>query len=63
MIGRDTLEKLKIHLPPLEVQQNIVELAELADREQRLISKLIQKKKSVVSQILMNQAKTQGETP
>ncbi len=63
MIGRDTLEKLKIHLPPLEVQQNIVELAELASREQVLMAELAKKKKYIVSQILMNRAKTQGATP
>ena len=50
MIGRDTLEKLKIHLPPLEVQQNIVELAELASREQVLMAELAKKKKYMATQ-------------
>ncbi|MDF7805906.1 restriction endonuclease subunit S [Pontiellaceae bacterium B12219] len=52
MIGRDALEDLPITLPPLEKQREITAIAKLADREQRLMDQLRDKKKTLISGIL-----------
>ncbi len=57
MIGKDTLEELPVEIPSLEVQHRIIELAELAEREQVLMTKSAKKKKMLVSEILMQQAR------
>jgi restriction endonuclease S subunit len=53
MIGIETLKDLEIIIPPLETQKFIVELAELADKEQRLIKELAGKRKIYLDKILL----------
>lgn len=61
MIGRDTLENLPVDIPPLEIQQQITAIAKLADREQRLMVKLAERKKTLISEILMRVASEVGK--
>jgi len=60
MIGRDALENLPITIPPLEKQREITAIAKLADLEQRLMAKLAQKKKTLISGILTQVASETG---
>jgi restriction endonuclease S subunit len=53
MIHKKALEDMEIELPSLERQQQIVALAQLADREQELLHLLAEKKKSYIDGILM----------
>ena len=57
MIGKDALEKLEVIVPPLECQKAIVELAELAEREQCLMKKLTQKHRQIMAVRLLEMAK------
>jgi len=59
MIGKDVLEKLEIAIPPLERQRAIVEMAELAEREQALMKKLAERRHQYLSTTLLQLA--QGE--
>jgi excinuclease UvrABC nuclease subunit len=59
MIGKDALEKLEIGVPPLERQKVIVEMAELAEREQALMKKLAERRHQYLSATLLRLA--QGE--
>lgn len=62
MIGRDALENLPLVIPSLEKQAEITAIAKLADQEQRLMAKLAEKKKQLISGILAQVAsKTAGE--
>lgn len=56
MIGKPVLEDLKILIPGLEVQQQIVELYQLSVNEQKLMSALAKKKEVLTNAILMNLA-------
>ena len=60
MIGKDALEKLDIAIPPLGRQKAIVEMAELADREQSLMEKLAKKRKQYISARLLEMAEGEG---
>lgn len=56
MISKETLEILEIDVPPLEKQKIIVELAGLAEEEQRIIIKLALKRKQYISATLIREA-------
>ena len=45
VVRRDVLENLELPVPPVETQQKIVELAALADEQQRLLADLGERKK------------------
>ena len=60
MIGRDALENLPITIPPLEKQREITAIAKLADHEQRLMERLREKKKQLISGILTQVASETG---
>ena len=60
MIGRDALENLPITIPPLEKQREITAIAKLADHEQRLMERLREKKKKLISGILTQVASETG---
>ncbi|VGO12713.1 hypothetical protein PDESU_01267 [Pontiella desulfatans] len=60
MIDRDALGNLPIPLPPLEKQREITAIAKLADREQRLMDQLRDKKKKLISGILARVASETG---
>lgn len=54
IIRRAHLEDLKVPIPPLETQLNIVELDKLRQRQQRLHSQLVEKKQLLVSTACLN---------
>ena len=56
MIRKQSLAELEVPLPPLECQQAIVELADLATEEQRLMGRLADKRKQYMDRILMQAA-------
>ncbi len=56
MIRKQSLAELEVPLPPLECQQAIVELADLATEEQRLMARLADKRKQYMDGILMQAA-------
>jgi restriction endonuclease S subunit len=56
MISRDALEDLEIHVPPLSVQKQIVELALLGEREQTLLTRLAEAEKRKLHSILIKTA-------
>lgn len=56
MIRKQSLAELEVPLPPLECQQAIVELADLATEEQRLMVRLAEKRKQYMDGILMQAA-------
>lgn len=60
MISKEALESLEVFVPSLEQQHTIMELAALADREQKILCKLADKRKLYLSNILLRLA--QGET-
>jgi excinuclease UvrABC nuclease subunit len=60
MIGKDALEKLEIAIPPLGRQKAIVEMAELAEREQALMETLAEKRKLYISARLLEMAEGEG---
>jgi len=56
MIGKETLEMLEIHVPPMEKQKAIVALATLAEEEQRIMKQLAIKRKQYISATLIREA-------
>lgn len=56
MISKATLEQLMIAVPPIETQQRIVEIGQLASREATLASELMDRRKALVDGILMRKA-------
>jgi hypothetical protein len=56
MISRDALKDLKINVPPLNIQKQIVELALLGEREQDLLTRLAAAEEKKLSSILMRTA-------
>jgi hypothetical protein len=59
MIGKEDLESLEVYLPSLERQRTIVDLAALADEEQRILKALAYKRRQYTTINLMHLA--QGE--
>jgi len=57
MISKDVLEDLEVFVPSITKQQNIIEMASLAVREQTLSSVLAEKRKQYISMVLMQFAK------
>ena len=60
MIDREALGNLFIPIPPLEKQREITVIAKLADQEQRLMEKLAERKKKLISGILARVASETG---
>jgi len=56
MISKAALEQLVIAVPPLEIQQRIVEIGCLASLEARITDQLMDRRKMLVERILMHQA-------
>jgi len=56
MINKEALEMLEIDVPPLERQKAIVALAALADEEQRILKQIAQKRKQIISALLIRKA-------
>lgn len=57
MINKQSLEELEIEIPDVKKQQQIVEIAQLAEKEQKLLENLRNKKYELISTILLNQVK------
>lgn len=57
MIGKEALDALEVYVPDLTRQKNIVELAALSAREQRLFHALADKRDQYISELLMQCAK------
>ena len=53
MIGKSALDALEIPLPNLEIQEQIVALADLLNKEQRLMKNLAEQKEKLVKTIQM----------
>ena len=53
MIRKQTLAELEVTVPPLECQQAIVELADLAAEEQRIMARLADKRKQHMDSVLL----------
>lgn len=58
MISKHSLANLPLSVPPLEVQQAIVEIAALANRETTLLKTLAAKRQAVITSQLMQLAET-----
>ncbi len=56
MIGKSALDALEIPLPDLEIQEQIVTLADLLNKEQRLMKNLAEQKEKLVKTIQMRLA-------
>lgn len=57
MIRSKQLEEMPVHLPSLEMQKNIVELAALSSREQTILGSLAEKRRNYISTLLLQLAK------
>ncbi len=62
MIGKSALDALEIPLPNLETQEQIVALADLLNKEQRLMKNLAEQKEKLVKAIQMRLV-TESEKP
>lgn len=62
MIGKSALDALEIPLPNLETQKQIITLADLLNKEQRLMKNLTEQKEKQVKAIQMRLA-TESEKP
>ena len=56
LIGKSALDDLQVPLPPLETQKHIVALADLSNKEQKLMRALAAKKEKLVNGIQMRWA-------
>ena len=56
LIGKSALDALEVPLPDLETQERIVALADLSNKEQRLMKELAEKKEKLVNGIQMRWA-------
>ena len=56
VIGKSALDDLQVPLPPLETQKRIVALADLSNKEQKLMRELAAKKEKLVNGIQMRLA-------
>lgn len=56
MISKAALEQLVIAVPPLETQRRIVEIGQLASREARITTELMDRRKALIDGILMHKA-------
>lgn len=56
VIGKSALDDLQVPLPPLETQKRIVALADLSNKEQKLMRELAAKKEKLVNGIQMRWA-------
>ena len=57
MINKQSIEELEIKIPSLEQQHKIVKIAQLAEKEQKLLENLRIKKSEFISAILLNNVK------
>ncbi len=57
MINKQSIEELEIEIPSLEQQHKILKIAQLAEREQKLLMNLRIKKNEYISTILLNSIK------
>lgn len=57
MINKQSIEELEIEIPSLGQQHKIVEIAQLAEKEQKLLENLRIKKNEYISTILLNKVK------
>ncbi len=62
MVGKSALNALEIPLPNLETQKQIVSLADLLNKEQRLMRELAEQKEKLIKAIQMRLA-TESEKP
>ncbi|SPD63248.1 conserved protein of unknown function [Cupriavidus taiwanensis] len=60
MIGKAVLEELAVAVPPLAVQQKIVEIGRLAAAEARLATMLLERRKALTDKLLMQTAQGAG---
>lgn len=54
MIHKPTLENLEIIIPDIKIQKQIVSLSNLQKRECDILKKIIEKKKQITNQLLIN---------
>ena len=56
LIGKSALDALQVPLPDLETQERIVALADLSNKEQKLMRELAEQKEKLVNGIQMRLA-------
>ena len=56
IIGKSALDALEVPLPDLETQERIVALADLSNKEQKLMRELAEQKEKLVNGIQMRLA-------
>ena len=61
-VSKPSIERLPIQLPPLETQELIVKIAELADRERELLEAITSIKTDATDRILLRLSRSSGET-
>jgi hypothetical protein len=61
-ISKLEFQDLRISLPPLEVQDQIVELAQLSEQEQRLLQELGARRKTLIDAVCMDLAEGRGQS-
>lgn len=57
MINKQSIEELEIEIPSIDQQKKIVNISQLAEKEQKLLEKLRIKKNEFISAILLNKVK------
>ncbi|MCY1239220.1 hypothetical protein D9M72_520030 [compost metagenome] len=60
MIGKAVIEELAVAVPPLEVQQRIIKIGQLAAAEARLSAMLLDRRKALTDRLLMQAAQGAG---
>lgn len=60
-VGIKELTQLELPLPPLEIQKEIIQTAELSKREQGLLEEIRKRKEKLTTQMLLNTAHQQSK--
>ena len=60
MISKKTLEEMEIFIPPNQIQSQIIEIAELANIEKKLLITLALKRKQLIDRMLLRRAQNSG---
>lgn len=57
LVSRGDVEEIRVDLPPINVQENIVKISELAHKESELSSAIQQKRTELIKSICLNAAR------
>ena len=62
LVGKQTLDVLEIFIPSLDIQQGIVELNYLAEREQYIQKQLSERRKQLINNFIKRVTRTTGDS-